>query len=476
MVNNIVTVEVSQTVAPTPATLQKTGAFISQGGTTLAPGTFAFITGGEDFNEIQNDIHANASITWSGGTATATTGAPHGMPVGQIIPIIISGAAPSGYNGVYEGTITGTSTFTYAISNPGASPAGTPGFWASYSGREVEQMVTTFFAQGASQGVYVLELGPTDAAHGVAALADYITLNPNSAYTPGATGFFYAYIVPRAWVDEDDYIDFLANYEATTAKTYFFTTVTLDNYTRMARLPFKDVFAMIEAPSVAAAVNNSGTEFTIAAPFYWMLNNKPSATNKVPPFAFTFLFGVTSYPLNGNSATLAGLLGNFINYVGTGAEGGISTAILRNGTTSDGRGMTYWYSVDWIQINVDLNISNAVINGSNNHINPLYFNQDGINRLQQVGANTLASAVSFGLANGTVVQTSLTGQEFDDQLNDGKFAGKLVINAIPFVPYNLENPGDYKIGEYDGLSCVYIDQTGFIHILFNINVTDFVAQ
>ena len=41
---NIVNVEVSQQVAAAPSTLQRTGAFISQGATTLTPGTVQLLT------------------------------------------------------------------------------------------------------------------------------------------------------------------------------------------------------------------------------------------------------------------------------------------------------------------------------------------------------------------------------------------------------------------------------------------------
>ena len=36
-----------------------------------------------------------------------------------------------------------------------------------------------------------------------------------------------------------------------------------------------------------------------------------------------------------------------------------------------------------------------------------------------------------------------------------------------------ENPSDYKNGEYDGFAIAYITQNGFIHILFNVNVSSF---
>ena len=469
MPNNIVTVAVSQTVAPTPSTLQKMGALISQGATTIGAGNFQLLTQLSDLTSILQGALALSSLTWSGGVVTGTTAAPHGFVNGQIIQLTIAGAVPSGYNGTYNCTITGASLFTYAHAGTLTTPAGTPGTYTEEDVAELFSMATTFFAQGSQQAVYVLELGQGDAATGVAALLAYITANPNANYTSGAQGFFYSYLVPRNWSDESTYLTMLQSFQNPTSKVYFWTTMSLGNYTNFTALN-KDVFGLIQAPATPI------TEFTCAAPFFWGLVNQPSATNKVPPFAFTFLFGVTPYPTKGNSSLLATLKTAGVNVVGTGAEGGISNAILLWGTTMDLRPFTYWYSVDWIQINTQLNVANAVINGSNNRINPLYYNQEGINRLQGVAAQTFSNAVTFGLATGTVVQTALDGPAFGAAIDAGQFNGKLVVNAIPFLTYLGENPGDYKIGEYDGLSGLYVTQNGFIHILFNIDVTDFVVQ
>ena len=360
--------------------------------------------------------------------------------------------------------------------------------------------------------------------------------------------------MPRSWDGDSTFLAYLADFESTTSKTYFFVTTTLQNY-GLYNDQMKDVVALVEAPvygtwagatfsaatwlagevtattgaahgiapgqyfkvvGVSPATYNgtfialpgttgttlvygvptnpgsyvSGgtipvqryasagvppTEFTHAADFWVTLNYNPSTTNKVTPFAFAYLYGVTRFPIQGNAAVLTQLKNANINYVGYGAEGGISNNILLWGHTLDGRPFNYWYSVDWMQINVDLAIANAIINGSNDPINPLYYNQDGINRLEQVAARVGSNAISYGLALGTVSQVSLDGPEFQNNLNAGKYAGNVVVNAIPFVNYTAENPGDYKIGKYAGLSMVYTPLRGFEQIIFNINVTDFVS-
>lgn len=546
----IVVVNVSQTVAPTPSQLQKTGAIISQGGTTLAPGSYSLLTQLASLTPLFSASLALSSLVWSaagGGTVTATTSAPHGMTTGDQFLTTIAGTTPAGYSGTYPAFVTGASTFVFPLTtSPGTIT--TPGTYTPRMVAELTAGATTFFAQGAQQGVYVLELGAGEPAAGVNALSAFITANPST---------FYSYLVPRSWDGNAAYLALLAQFEGLSAKTYFFTTTTLatwQNYTDL----LKCVVAMVESPetgvwpanalsSLTWAATNGGqatgstttahgvsvgetftlsgsapagwngtflalpgttastliwalptnpgsetllgqlqasvyanpgippTEVSNASDWWVSLNYNPSSTNKVTPFEYSFLYDVTPYPLPGNGALLATLQAANINYVATGYEGGISDAMLVPGNTLDGNPFNYWYSVDWMQINLDLNLANAVINGSNNPINPLYYDQPGINRLQQVAAQTAASAVTFGLATGTVTLTALTGPQLAAALDAGQFDGMIVVNAVPLIPYLTASPGDYKIGKYAGLSVIYTPARGFSQIIVNLNVTNFVV-
>lgn len=639
MANSIVTVNVALQIPPTPPTLQKTGALISQGGTNTAPNTSSLLTQLSSLTPLLNGSKAITSMSWTSNVATVTTTVPHGFTIGDQVELTIAGVVssviPAGYNGTFNCLITGASAFTYALNaNPGT--VSTQGVYTPEDVVELLAMATTFFSNGSNQSVYVLELGPGGPYDGVAALNAYITMNPNSAYKPGYSGYFYSYLVPREWDANPAFLAFLQQFNSTTARTYFWVTTTLATYPLYNDL-LKCVIPLIESPLLSAYPTNaltalsatqstnvltaiscasvagvntvtatttsahgiepgdwftiSGcspvgyngffqaiggttgstlvylvaanpgtetvlgelviaapyvtastttahgvvpgdwfqlagnlpvvyngwflalpgttgetlvfntqstpgsetqlgtlvanyfanggippTEFSLASGLYVTLNYAPNATNKVTPFAFSFLFGVTPFPTAGNSALQTILKAANVNVVGTGAEGGISNAIMLWGTTADGNDFTYWYSVDWVQINIDVNVANAVINGSNNPINPLYYNQQGINVLQAVAADTINSGVSFGLVLGLPVQTALDATTLDTNLNNGVYAGQTVINAIPFLLYSELNPGDYKIGQYAGFAIVYVPARGFIHIVFNVVVTEFVAQ
>ena len=460
---SIVQLNVTQTIAAAPPVFQGMGGIVSQGGTTITPGTGpgsgTILTQASDLTPLLVTPLAIASISWAGSIATVTTEAPHGYTDALVIPVTITGAAPTGYNGNFEATITGASTFTYPLaSNPGSETV--PGTYVPQSAAELLASVTSYFAQGGNNAVYVFEEGAGSSANGISYLTTWLTNN---------AGVYYAFIVPDSWADDETYATLLAAYEAPTSKLYFFTTMTLDNYTSFTNLQ-KCVVGLVESSTAPA------TEKTIASLFNIWISTRPSTTNRVAPFSYRYMYGVTPWSTAGNGPTFTALAAAGVNWAGTGAEGGISDAIDLFGTTMDVQSMNYWYAADWAQINLDQNLSNSVINGSNNPINPLYSTQAGINLLPGVAAATLAQGVTYGLLLGTVVQTQYDGPAFQAALAAGSFAGQVVINAVPFIPYSAENPDDYGVGLYSGLSAAIIPQTGFRHLVFNLNVSNFVSQ
>lgn len=553
MGNPIVIVTVSQEQAPEPSLLQRTGALVSQGGTSLSAQALSLLTSVEDLAALLPSALSITSIAWAstyGGQATVTTAAAHNVPTGTQFVTTIAGAIPSGYNGTYLAMATGASTFTYyQATNPGTSPASTAGTYTRKGVGDLQAMVTTFFAQaGPAQSVYVLETGAVALATAVSNLSSFITSNSNPQ-------IIYSYLVPRQWAASTDFVAVVANFNNTTSKTYFWIT---PQYENIALFPDTDKCCrlLVEAPvygtwaldafsaatwsggsvtattatahgvkpgdqitvigntpaayngtfiarpgttgstliysltsdpgsntvlgslqaSIYASTGISATEFSWAAGFARSLQYSPAAGNPVTSFAYSYLYGVTPYPTRGTGPITTLLETAEVSYVASGNEAGLTTAFLKYGHGLDGRPFNYWYSVDWMQINVNLQETAAIVNGSNNPLNPLYLNQRGIDRLQQVAVGVGGSAITFGLAlGGPVVITELSANQFADALSAGTYAGQLVVNAIPFTSYFAASPSDYRQGQYDGLSMAYTPQTGFEHIVFNILVTDFVA-
>ncbi|MHB1701789.1 MAG: hypothetical protein ACYCSN_17000 [Acidobacteriaceae bacterium] len=457
---SIVTENVVILKGEAPNTLQQTGAFISQGATSLASGTYSLLTQPADLTAILAPAATITSLQWSGGTVTATTSAViAGLSPGDTFQTTIANAVPAQYNGTFTATVTGTNTLTYALaSNPGTATAA--GTYTPNNQVELSSMVGTFFTQGTRRAVYVLELGPSDASTGPTALSTFIAANPK---------VFYSYLVPRSWDNTSGLRALLASASSTTAKTYYFITTTLSTYSAYTGSP-KCALLFVEAPSIPT------TEFSAAAPFQVALAYAPSSSNRMTPFALTYLYGVTAYPQTGNAALFAELKAANVSYVGTGSEGGITNNLLKGGKTLDGNDFTYWYSVDYAQVQGDEALANEVINGSNDSINPLWYDQNGINRLQDRAASVMSSAVSYALATGTVVKTALTPSQLANALVAGTYIGQIVVNADPFTDYVTNNPNDRPQGIYSGITVVYIPARNFTQIVFNLYVTDLLTQ
>ena len=433
---NIVNVVVTQQVASAPNQLQQTGAFVSQGGTTLAAGSTQLLTQSSDLTSILRPATVISTITWTGSVVTVTTTTAHGIPSGDTVQIVIAGCTPTGYNGTFAGTATGTNTVTYPlVSDPGSSTV--EGTLQLSNTLELAAMNNTFFAQGSTVSVFVLELGTTTVADGVTALNLYIEDNVGHLPT-SPTPQFYSYLLPKTW-DVSDAQVMAAQYEGTTAQVYFYVTTTLATYAGWDGI--KSVFAALQSPSAPAI------EFSTAAMYWASLSYDPSASNLAHPFEYTYVYSVTPYVLSNTQQVT--LLANGVNWVGTGAQGGISNTLIEGGTYMDLNPFNYWYCVDWLSINVAQALSAAIINGSNLPTNPLYYNQAGINTLQKVAQATVNNGISFGL-----------------------ILSPANVVATPFTTYVAQNPGDYATGTYNGLSLTFVPLRGFSSITIYLTASN----
>lgn len=432
----IVNVNTQVQTAPSVSQLQQSGAIVSAGGTTLAANKYQYCG---TLAAVQALLQAPASIsslTWASGTVTATVTGTLGLTSGQTFETTISGAVPAAYNGTYLVTVTGTDTFTYALTgDPGSETS--PGTFTEPGVAFVNDAAQTFFAQGNSVGVYVLELGAQATwTAAVGALGTFITTYDTSPQV------FYAYLIDANWdaVDAAGLNTLAANYDSPSGQRYFFIGTTSTNVADYANT--KSVFAVVPSPTAAA------TEVQTAAAFYQWLVNQPGPANALAPMAYRYAYGVTPWGQSGNATTINTVLTSYGNLILTGAEGGISTATLFKGTTMDGEQAAFWYGVDYFRIQVKQALAAAIIEGSNSNP-PLLYNQAGINTLLAVAQQIASNAVAFGCASA------------------------IAVSAVPFATYVQELPNDYANGIYNGFSATFNGQSGFLTITFNLDAVAF---
>lgn len=225
----------------------------------------------------------------------------------------------------------------------------------------------------------------------------------------------------------------------TATSTVMIATANFDQYKGV-----KSAVMRIRAPLDLKSVSPAADIFAL------VLGAAPSETNKLAPFAFRYVYGSAEYPITPNEATR--FKAAYVNYTDTGAEGGLpNVKTLKWGMAGDGRDFMYWYAVDWLQTNLHMDLANEVINGSNSAINPLYYDQRGIDRLKNRAQSTLKRGMSYGMINATT---------------------NPVVSAIDFLTYTATTPTDYAAGEYGGLSASVVPARGFTAINFALQVSD----
>lgn len=454
----ITSFNVSVINAPQPSKLQRSGAVVSLGGTTLAAGATQYISDLADATAIAVQPAALTSLSWTSGLATATMTTTPGIATGQTLYVTISGAVPNAYNGRHLATITGPTHFTYALaSDPGSET--TPGSYQITDALNLIAAATTYFAQGPAQGFWVLETGAYEVdTEGLAALETYINANQNA---------FYAYrLLSILWNSSTATATYVATFTAPTAMQYFWFDESSGATSHTLFAGSKSAMFWAEAPGTPPPEDSACADFAVT------LSYSPSSASPLPPNAYAFLFGVTPWPSTGQGTALAAFKAAFVNVVAPASVGGLSNSMVYLGTYMDGSPFNYWYAVDWVQITGALDLNAAVINGSNNKFAPLYYNQQGINQLQRTLLGTMTRAITNGMALGQLVTAQLPTPEFAANFQAGDYDGQVVVNADPFTSYTAENPSDYEDGAYNGLTVVFTPLRGFQSIIVGLVVSN----
>lgn len=426
----IVTLNTVVTQAPQPSQLQQSAAIVSCGGTILTAGTYLYCGQLSAVAAVLDTPLTITSIAVAGTTATATVAAMT-LSVGQTFLVTIAGCTPAALNGSFLATIASSTTFTYTVPS-GTGSATIEGTYTPPYSAFVNLAATTFFAQGSAVGVYILELGAeSTSTSAIAALTTWLTDNP---------GQFYAFLVDSSW-DGAGLNTLAADNDNPNSKVYFLLDTTQANITTYTGT--KSIIATVPAPAAPAS------EITAAAVLYNWVVNQPSAAAPMRPMQYRQLYGTTAWPTYGQSAAIDAILTASGNIAYSGTEGGLpNSTYLWGGRTMDGKQATFWYAVDWYQIQIKINMANAIINAANENP-PIVYNQQGINALETVGQDVGNSSISFGL-NLSVVLT-----------------------AQSFASYTAQNPANYAAGIYGGFAATVTPQLGFESITFNIDATTF---
>ena len=63
-----------------------------------------------------------SALSWANGKVTVTTTVPHGLRIGRIVMVTVTGAIPAAYNGLVQALVTDRNELTYQLaSDPGSA-------------------------------------------------------------------------------------------------------------------------------------------------------------------------------------------------------------------------------------------------------------------------------------------------------------------------------------------------------------------
>ena len=436
----IVNMTVQVTSAPTPSSLQQSGAIISVGGTTLATGSYQFIGSVAALDLILSTAGNYAELT-----NMATTFFAQGSAVGiYVLELGVNTNVVDQVNAL-NAWITDNPGVFYSYLNPAdwdTLPIEVGSVIITNGGSGYTTAPTVTFSAASGGGVTATGTATINGSGVVTA----VTIT-NPGYYPNQTAPTVTFSAPTSGTTAtgtvnvvNDLIVMGGNLSSPSAKTYFFQMTTPANASNYN----SNKAFYVKAPAPTAP----STEFTVAADFYdWLVNN-PSQETPLAPMSFRFQYGVTPWVQYNNSAAINQTLTAYGNLVITGSEGGITENINEYGTTSDGSQSSWWYGIDWLNIQIHQAMVAAIINGSNS-IPSLNYDQAGINTLQGVGQKVANAGLSFGCAlSATVI-------------------------ATPFYDYTKANPDNYKAGLYQGFLLDVVGINGFLHVTFAIDAIQF---
>ncbi|OXI29568.1 hypothetical protein [Burkholderia aenigmatica] len=442
-IDDIVDIVISVQNAPIANNLQRNSILVSQGGTTLQAGTTQLVASPKDITALLESPLPISSIQWASGTVTVVVSGTIPLAAGASAQYTIAGVSPAVYNGTYTVTGVSSTSFTFSLSNdPGTTQ--TLGTATPAAVAEIRSMGNSFFAAGTAIATTVLELGLASGPDAVAALRAYLQEHALQNYV---------YVVPRSWATSQDFTLLVSSYDAPTAMTYFAVTATRQNMATVgpAFNTHKSVLLYAESDEDLATQNVFGA----ASLVYMIVSQNPTSTQKLLPIAPRTIYGVQ--PSKWTTVERGLFQKYFFNYPDTGVEAGLTSTLLKGNTYANGDFFEYWYASDDTAIRVHLALASAITNGNQNAINPLKFDQRGIERLQQVAQVTINALVAAGVLR-PANPTTGTG----------------IVNAVDDQTYQIQNPSDYHSGIYRGLSVTVIPARGFTHVTFNMALTDLV--
>ncbi|HDZ5024776.1 TPA: hypothetical protein RTG57_001726 [Campylobacter jejuni] len=248
----------------------------------------------------------------------------------------------------------------------------------------------------------------------------------------------YVFVLPnRIAKDANIRKNLFNNYNDINARIYFY--VNLDT-TESLDFPGSYYNKIKGCKCVAGFYDNSVDSVSLASQVAGLFASNIfdiSELNPASPFNYKTLNGLNFNEIE--YSTQQKVIQSSLNFIGSISK----NVVLLNGRFQDTYAIDYWYQWDLVAFYLERDLKALILNGVNNPVNIVKYDQTGIDILESRVKATLNNMINYGCLT-----------EFGASIDSasGELKGRSSITTIPFNSYIKANPDDYKNEIYNGIS------------------------
>lgn len=297
---------------------------------------------------------------------------------------------------------------------------------------EFSKSIQGYFNYSGNRSVNVLELGQVSETTTLQTQATQIDTIIKSGLHRS-----YMYLIPRSfYIENSPIVSIMQEYTKETSAQYFMISTTADVTTDAVATQFKNLkscFLVYDNSDTSQNINLAGSILGILASSKFDI----SGNNKASPLNFKILQGFKFNPIN------RVLLNKLTQYPANFIFNEVGYATIGNGRYTNGDAWDYWYQWDLTQLALQQKITQLLINGVNNPVNVIRFDQQGIDIINASVKSTLSEYIQLGCINTYAMALNPA---------NNTLIGLNNINTIDFNTYISQYPDKYQNEIYDGIS------------------------
>ena len=297
---------------------------------------------------------------------------------------------------------------------------------------EFSKSIQGYFNYSGNRSVNVLELGQVSETTTLQTQATQLDTIIKSGLHRS-----YMYLIPQSfYVENSPIVSIIQEYTKETSAQYFMISTDADVTTDAVATQFKNLkscFLVYDNSDASQNINLAGSIMGILASSKFDI----SGNNKASPLNFKILQGFKFNPIN------RVLLNKLNQYPANFIFNEVGYATIGNGRYTNGDAWDYWYQWDLTQLALQQKITQLLINGVNNPVNVIRFDQQGIDIINASVKSTLSEYIQLGCINTYAMALNPA---------NNTLIGLNNINTIDFNTYISQYPDKYQNEIYDGIS------------------------